>query len=378
MASNNNTKTNTQAGECMKIIKWILISILGTILMFLMMAGYLFLIRVNDYRLENRHHKRLISYYENDYVSINESDFLDFDITDTSIALSDIQILATHNSYKKTGPALGRFFVGLGADFDEARSLKYGYLPLTDQFERGIRSMEFDIRLRNNRYEITHVPLVDSSSVSVTLKGALEEIKLYSIHNPDHVPMIFLLEIKDDWMMLDPKLNEIDGQALIKLNDLITTHMGAYLISPKDVMEPNMTLRESLIEFGWPSVYALRGKSIFVIHPGKYSTLFDETFTNHQDLSVFIGAYHDQQDKDYASFFVHNTPDIEIISGLVNQNFIVRTRIDSGLVFSQERMQLAIDSGAQILTSDFTNGRSDVNIQDVIYLKNNKMVVKKT
>jgi hypothetical protein len=347
-------------------------------ILFFMSAGYLFLIRVNDLRLENKHHRALVDYYANDYVPIDESQFLNFDISDTSIKLSDIQMLATHNSYKKTGSALGRFFVGLGANFDEARALNYGYLPLTTQFELGIRSMEFDIRLRNDRFEITHVPLVDSSSVSVTLLGALHEIKLYSANNTNHIPMIFLIEIKDDWMMLDPKLQTIDHEALITLNQLIFEHMEGYIITPKDIRGEDKTLKETIINDGWPSLYELKGKSIFVIHPGKFSHMFAEAFDDHDDLSVFIGAYHDHLDHDYASFFVHNTPDLEIIGHLVSMGFMVRTRIDENLMFSQSRMTLAIETGAQILTSDFTIGRSDLNPNQFIHLHNNKMVVKKS
>ena len=53
-------------------------------------------------------------------------------------------------------------------------------------------------------------------------------------------------------------------------------------------------------------------------------------------------------------FFVHNDVDINIIKSLVDDQFMVRTRIDSNLVFSIDRYQDAMSSGAQILTTDFS------------------------
>lgn len=362
----------------MRFLKWILIVILSLVTLFFMMAGYLYLVRVNDLRLERRHHRELTAYYGDDYVPIDESQFINFDPMDPSITLADIQILASHNSYKKNGPALGHFFVGLGENFDEARALDYGYQPLTTQFELGIRSMELDVRLRAGRFEITHVPLVDASSVSVTLEGALNEMKLYSDHNPDHMPMIFLLEIKDDWMMLDPKLESINEAALIDLNDLIASTLGDTLITPKDIMQGDLTLRETIIDHGWPSLSTMLGKHIIVIHPGTYSQMFATTFSDRSNLNVFIGAYASEQDQDYASFFVENTPNIETIGALVDQNFIVRTRIDADLSFTDERMTTAIQSGAQILTSDFVIGRSDLDEAAIIFLGNRKTVVVKS
>jgi hypothetical protein len=56
---------------------------------------------------------------------------------------------------------------------------------------------------------------------------------------------------------------------------------------------------------------------------------------------------------------------------------MVRTRIDSNLEFDQTRFDDAIQSGAQILTTDFSVGRSDLDSDDVIYLDNDKMIIKK-
>lgn len=361
----------------MKVIKAILIGILGLLILLFASLVTLYMVRINDIRLQQSHMDDLALLYQ-DYQSIDESQFYAFDISDESIKLNDIQLLASHNSYKKTGLALGRLFVGLGDSFAEARALKYGYLSLTNQFELGIRSMEFDVRLRNETFEITHVPLVDSSSVAVDFKRALEEIKLYSTNNPNHLPMIFIIEMKDDWMVLDPSLNAFDQEALIQFDALIQEVMTDSLMTPQDIISDGKTLRQTIKEDGWPSLNTLLGRSFFVIHPGTYSQMYANIDPNLDQLSVFIGAYSDQSLEPYASFFVENNPFDEEIPGLIEENFMVRTRIDANLIFDRVRMEQAIASGAQILTSDFLVGRSDIKPQDIIYLSEGKMVIRKS
>jgi len=190
--------------------------------------------------------------------------------------------------------------------------------------------------------------------------------------------MIFLIELKDDWMVLDPNLKAFDTSALWALNDLIEDVMNDYIITPQAIKSDDKSLRQTITEDGWPSLNTLLGKSFFVIHPGKYSQMYAEMDANLENLSVFIGAYSDQSTASYASFFVVNNPFDEVIETLVQNNFIVRTRIDSELQFDQARMDRAIFSGAQILTSDFLIGRSDLSVTDVIYLEQQKMVIRKS
>jgi hypothetical protein len=368
----------------LKILKFIILFVLSLVIIFVAMFSYLFMIRVNDIRLQKIHLEDLQTYYNNDYVEVDESQFVNFDIDDDTIKLNEVQMLASHNSYKKTGPALGRFFVGLGENFDEARALKYGYLSLTYQLENGIRSMEWDVRLRHEQFEITHVPIVDNSSVAPTVQLALEELSLFTEHNPNHLPIIIILEIKSDWMMLDPALKDINNEELKQLDQLLEDTLGNFLYRPSDFIhdmqeihqfESTLSMSEVIKNYGWPSIQSLLGKYLFVIHASGYTTPYYEQDTSFNSQAMFLSVYASQIERPYASFVVHNTPDVEIIRPLVNQNFIVRTRIDSNLIFEQSRFQTAIESGAQILTSDFTIGRSDLSRERMITLETNKMIV---
>jgi hypothetical protein len=368
----------------LKILKFIILLVISLVIIFVAMFSYLFMIRVNDIRLQKIHLEDLHTYYNNNYVAIDESQFINFNVDDEQIRLNDIQMLASHNSYKKTGPALGRFFVGLGENFDEARALNYGYKTLTYQLENGIRSMEWDLRLRHEQFELTHVPIVDNSSVAPSVSLALEELNLFSEHNPNHLPVIIILEIKSDWMMLDPALKEIKNDELKQLDQLLINTLGNHLYKPNDFMrdmqeihhfDETLSMRDVIQNYGWPSIKSLLGKYLFVIHASGYTTPYYEQDTTFASQAMFLSVYASQIERPYASFVIQNTPDIEIIQPLVNQNFIVRTRIDSNLIFDQSRFQTAIESKAQILTSDFIIGRSDLTPELMISLQDHKMII---
>jgi len=359
-----------------KILKIVLIAILSMVTVFVLIVFRLYAIKIYDSVLQQNHLKKLKAYYEDNYVEVDETQFVNFDRFDDETTLDEIQMLASHNSYKKTGSDLGRFFIGLGDSFEEARALKYGYNNLTEQFESGIRSMEFDLRKRKSSFVLTHVPLVDNSSVAPDFASALEEINLYSLNNPTHIPIVILLEIKEDWMILDHALQDIEKEELIELDELLVNKLGTRLYKPSDFIQDGLTLRETIVAQGWPTVTSLLGKVIFVLHPNNMNQTYLDIDDSLESQSMFIGSYADELDTDYASFVVQNEVDVTLINSLVANQFIVRTRIDESLVFDQMRMDDAIMSGAQILSSDFTKGRKDLD-QDVMITLYNYTVIKR-
>jgi hypothetical protein len=362
-----------------KLFKLFLSIVLSFVILFFLIVIRFYGIKIVDTTQQSKRLKELRSFYESETFSANDDqEFADFDLTDDDLKLNEIKMLASHNSYKKNSTALGRFFVKLGSSAEEADSLNYSYKTLTQQFRAGIRSMEFDLRLRKTQFTLTHVPLVDNSSVAPDFSMALEEIELYSRYNPNHVPIIILIEIKDDWMILDHALQKIDQEKLIILNTLIKEKLGDTLFQPKDMILENMTLKETITDFSWPSLSSLRGKVIMVLHPGGFTDDYVDIDPTLFDLAMFPGVYSDQVSRDYSAFVVENNPESAQIPLLVSQNFIVRTRIDSDLYFSTELMQAALLSGAQILTSDYTIARSDLSVTQMIYLATDKTIVLRT
>ena len=360
-----------------KFLKISILAISFLLILFIGIVIRLVSVRAIDLSKQKRRIDDLEQLYQtNDFDELDESSFVNFDINDPTLKLDDIQMLASHNSYKKVGPAIGRFFVGLGDSFAEAEALNYGYKNITDQLNLGIRSFEFDLRYRSGKFELTHVPLVDPSSQAIDFELLLEEMKFFTDHQT-HLPIIVLIEVKDDWMVLDPFLDDFDANILESLDELIEEKLQTALFKPSNMVNETDILRDVIMNDGWPTIDSLLNQIIFILHPGNYTTTYykiDQTLQSH---SMFIGSGYTEDLPEYASFFVQNDVDTEKIQYLVNQHFMVRTRIDSNLNFIESRFLDAIESGAQILTTDFSIGRSDLDMNDVIYLENDKTIIRK-
>jgi len=358
-----------------KLIKIILICLISLVFVLFASVSYLSMFRIFDASAQEKHMKELETMYHENYQTIHDSSFINYDFDNNDYKLNEVQYLATHNSYKGYGSALGRFFVGLGDSIDEAKAMRYSYHSLTGQLQNGIRSFELDLRYRGNDFELTHVPLVDARTNALKFDLALEEIRLYSDNNPEHLPIIVLMEIKDDWMILDPFLNEYNEGVFLKLDSLISDTFGDALFGPSDMIEENKPLKQTIQTSGWPYLDSLLGKVIFVMHPGKFVPMYYEMDTTLLTQSMFLGVDYNDLDKDYASFVVHNDPNIEAIQEMVDDGFIVRTRMDANLIQNEENQKNAVLSGAQMLTSDFTIGRSDLDASEAIYLDNVSTVI---
>ncbi len=135
------------------------------LLIFIGLVTYFNLIRVLDIKKQAKHVEELRLLYDDNYTAIDEQQFVNFDLKDNDLRLNEIQLLATHNSYKKLGSTIAKFFIGLGDSFAEANALKYESNSLSDQLNHGVRSFELDLRYRKNDFEVIHVPLVDNSPV---------------------------------------------------------------------------------------------------------------------------------------------------------------------------------------------------------------------
>jgi len=336
-----------------RILKIIVLVIIIGISLFLLLLLRLSSVRWASISRQERHLEELRELYQQDYDPVDEQAFANFDLDDPSIRLNEIRMIASHNSYKTRGTDIGKFFVGLGDSFEEAKALKYANPPLTEQLDKGIRSFELDVRYRRDTFEAIHVPLVDNGSTAVNLALAFEEIALWSEHNPNHVPILLLLEFKDDWMMLDPALKPIEAAEFALFDTLLQESFGETLYTPSDLMGSHSSIQARLEAESWPTLQELRGKILVILHPGDFIDPYVATDSDLSELSMFPGMSNLDVDAPYAAFVVHNDPDVAAIGSLLDQRLIVRTRIDANLVRNPDTIQAAMDSGAQIMSTDF-------------------------
>lgn len=354
----------------MIIVKKVLLIFTSLVAIFLALVIYFNTIRMVDLLTHERHLRDLI---ENPPRAVDESTFMNFSSSD-DVRLNQVQLIASHNSYKKNITRLGQLFVGLGENFDEARALRYAHPNLTTQLNKGVRSFEFDVVYRANRFELIHVPLVDQSSNAPLLNRAFDEIILWSDNNLNHFPIIILIEPKEEFLFLDPFITPFDTSSLEKLNQEVGDKFEDKLLKPRDLLIDERPLKTLLNDEGWPRVNDLLGKVIVVMHPGRINDAYLSIDSSLNTLNLFPGNYSDEGT--HTSFIVSNNPyETEKINGFIDQNLIVRTRLDSNLIINEDALEAVRQSGAQIISTDYFPSHT---LDDVFvaYLESNYTMIK--
>ena len=273
-------------------------------------------------------------------------------LLDDALRLNQIRYLATHNSYHRQAGPLQLAVLDV-VEPGEAAKLRYSHLDFYSQLDIGVRSFELDLRIyRSGKIENIHVPLVDNRGHSPVLRTALEEMLLWSERNPGHVPIIVIMEVKDDWRFLDPGLKKWSPESLIETDALIREIFGSRLISPDAVRGNRDSVREAVTAAGWPLLGDSRGRFIFVFHQSDAEYFNSEYFDDEERVCFYM----DDPDSPEAAFILRNEPDSDDIEKLLDEGFIIRTRADADCECSEERKTTAIASGAQIISTEYPEG----------------------
>jgi hypothetical protein len=156
---------------------------------------------------------------------------------DGEIRINQIQVIGTHNSYH-IAPDANVLELIAAAGRKQAEALDYTHRPLAEQFSRlGIRQVELDVfadpkgghyaepsarailrksgkdpgpdpdeggRIRRPGLKVLHVQDVDYRTTVPTFLEALEEIRAWSTSHPRHVPILVLVELKDQAILTLP------------------------------------------------------------------------------------------------------------------------------------------------------------------------------
>lgn len=307
---------------------------------------------------------------------------------DDVIGLNQLQYLGTHNSYKKA-PSLGllaTLAIGsalvpsiVDAGLDPAQ-LNYGHRPLTQQLNSGLRTFELDIfadptggrfarplaaELLGEPYppgvqdpgmKVLHIQEIDYLSTCPTLVGCLTELRTWSDANPEHLPIILNIELKEDALPAPFDVTPIQPFDAVQLDALdaeIRSVVGDRLITPDDVRGSAPDLRTAVTTVGWPSVADSRGKFLFFIdNAGPVQDLYLDGRPTLEGRAMFTSAGFGQP---HAAVLKVNDPgDGSQIRSLVEQGYLVRTRSDADVVSpSVTQRDAALASGGQVVHSDF-------------------------
>ncbi|MFI8003615.1 phosphatidylinositol-specific phospholipase C1-like protein [Streptomyces sp. NPDC086010] len=213
--------------------------------------------------------------------------------------------------------------------------------------------------------KVIHVADQDYNSTCRTFVACMQQVKTWSEAHPQHVPIILQLELKqtdDRWEQLGGAVSPAwSGELLDDVDEEIRSVFSeSQLITADDLRRPGLTLEQSILKKGWPTLNQARGKVMFFFDNGGPGTIRDMYLDGHPSLqgrAVFTRG--NPGDADAAITMVNDPRGANeaVIRDLVERGYIVRTRSDEPLktVIGNEssRVRTALGSGAQMVTTDF-------------------------
>ena len=342
------------------------------------------------------------------------------------LRLNEIQVVGSHNSYKTQPSELLQAAIELVYGFlppdsgvDSPEGLVYSHPSLTEQFGNlGIRQVELDIWLDpfgelfadpfgpsaaedltpllrpgltpgtdfdpndlmlKRGLKVFHIQDIDFRSSCLHFKDCLTEIVAWSDADPTHLPIMILLELKDE--AFDPTLLDPLNTALARnyafaipfawtLPDLLSLEddiraafHDSRMIQPNDVRKGYPTLMEGIQAEGWPKLIESRGKVLFALdgegsirdqYVGVYPALDGATIFTSSPVGSPEAGFRGKNDP-----FASNPS----IAELVADGYLVRTRADADTSEARSndtsRRDQALASGAHFISTDYREANTD-------------------
>jgi hypothetical protein len=266
---------------------------------------------------------------------------------DDVIHANQIQVKATHNSYhvEKAGNTVPDWM--------------YTREPLDAQLDAGIRGFELDTHFveESGQLEVYHVPTLDDQTVCREFTECLRTLKAWSDTHEGHHVLFVQIEPKE------PSLNQVvDFAAYADAmdRDLLSVWPRDRLVTPADVQGDAPTLRDAVTTHGWPTLGETRGKALFYVNE---RTVFHDAYTRGgSDIEGRVLFPQSTPDEPIGGVVILNTPSLDT-AAVVERGFLVRTMADSVPIpeNAAERRQTALDSGAQIVSTDFPHAVEGVD-----------------
>ncbi|MEO3868781.1 phosphatidylinositol-specific phospholipase C1-like protein [Nonomuraea sp. B12E4] len=308
-----------------------------------------------------------------------------------NVRMNQIQFMGAHNAYHRelqgaelaqgvkmdpTYPSWGAYSHASIADLLGRQNVRAVELDLLPDPEGGLYRNPLvrklaglgpieDPAMAAPGMKVMHVADLDVNATCRTLVACLQQVRKWSQANPGHVPVIMQLELKQTEDRLEQAGGAVSPAWDRKLLDDIDKEIRSVfsesqLITADDLRRPGLTLEQSILKHGWPTLDWARGKVMFFFDnggPGEIRDMYLDGHPSLQGRAVFTRGNPGDAD---AAITMVNDPrgDNEAtIRDLVKRGYIVRTRSDEPLrsVIDEDfaRVKTALASGAQMVTTDF-------------------------
>lgn len=306
------------------------------------------------------------------------------------LRLNHIQVLGTHNSYKLYPvPEL----VSLIDDWRPgwADNIEYEHRSLFEQLQYlGVRQIELDIfadpdgglyaepagallvddhefirpaAMLAPGFKVLHSQDLDYRSHCLTFVDCLQQIRDWSLANPEHFPIMVLVELKDaprqDFGPVRYTVPiPVDARNILEVDvEIASVFNISHLITPDEVRGDHETLAEAVTIAGWPTLAQSRGKVLFALdNTGSHRTAY---LAGAPDLAGRLMFVSSAPGEPTAGFIKMNNVinDFDAIRAHSEAGFLIRTRSDIPTVEARSgdtnRRDLALDSGAQYVSTDY-------------------------
>ncbi len=326
--------------------------------------------------------------YENgDMPKVKEQDFVLGDLNSAvqnGIKFNELSFIATHNSYQTQSVAAYRqIFDNLSTLTFNLVSNKTGEFSsqtLTEQFSCGIRSLEMDIETVKNGEDISfvcmHSPYLDNGTSCYDFELALKEIKMWSDYNPNHLPITIIIEPKSVFLPME-NMKYMNIDYALRLDELLRTVLDDKLFEPADMLRDYNSFADMRYADDWCKVENMLGKVVVLLHDTDITEDYIKLDESIKSQAMFPMLRYDDSDLPYASFLLINEPEEafenkeEIID---TKKLIVRTMADSYTDVSQKDLDDSIQSGAQIISTDYPVRTDSTADSYVVSFGNNKTI----
>ncbi len=316
-----------------------------------------------------------------------------------ALRINEIQMIGSHNSYKeKPRPEVSSALHALAPDL--ASEIEYGHLPLGEQLEDyGVRQFELDVLadpegglysspagleilgideatdpvMDEPGFKVQHIQDIDFESTCPTFTQCLTDIQEWSSANPDHLPVMVMVETKSDTIaegaaglgfelpdlgveFADPP--EMTAELFDDLEaEVLSVFDEGQLITPDDVRGDSETLEAAVLEDGWPTIGESRGKVMFaLVDTGASKDVYTADAPSLEGKLFFTSGTPGEPD---AAFVRVDDPveGSEDLQRFAEAGYLIRSRTDSPGVHAPNNdttwRDAAMASGANYLSTDY-------------------------
>ncbi|HVM09472.1 MAG TPA: Ca2+-dependent phosphoinositide-specific phospholipase C [Acidimicrobiales bacterium] len=192
--------------------------------------------------------------------------------------------------------------------------------------EQGVRQVELDLHFNWARddIEVYHVWFADDRSSCTLLRDCLALIRSWSDAHPGHHPLLVLLEPKDGPLEdEDPFTRPFGTYEYQRLDEILREVWPDRVVTPDSVTGRGTTLRQSIVERGWPKLADVRQHVTFLIDGDDHGTAYSNGYTSLAGRMSFVQA---PEESPVAAFVGRGggSGKYDRMSRLVAQGFMVR------------------------------------------------------